>query len=73
MYANPVCDYLPIKYEPYYVRLTIGGDKLPYPPYTGSPAATLLESKILFNVVILTPGSQFIGAYIKDCFLCSPI
>ena len=57
MYANPLCDYLPLKYEPYRIRLTIGGDKLPYPSDSGSPAATLVEAKVLFNSVVSTPGS----------------
>ena len=30
-YANPVCDYDPRKDDPYCIRLTIGGDKIPYP------------------------------------------
>ena len=71
-YANPVCDYRPRKYDPYCIRLTIGGDKLPYPSDSGSPAAILLEA-IFFNSVILTPGYQFICAYVKDYFLCSPM
>ena len=56
-YENPVCDYIPLKYNPYRVRLTIGGDNIPYPSDSGSPAVTLLEAKIIFNRVILTPGS----------------
>ena len=38
-YANPVCDYRPLKDDPYRVRLTVGGDKLPYPADAGAPAA----------------------------------
>ena len=72
-YANPVCDYRPLKEDKYRVRLTVGGDRLPYPEDSGSPAATLLEAKILFNSVISTPGSRFIVADIKDYFLQSPM
>ena len=72
-YSNPVCDYFPHKDDPYRIRLTIGGDKFPYPSGSGSPAATLLEAKILFSSVISTPGYQFICAYIKDCFIYSPM
>ena len=72
-YSNTVCDYRPRKYDPYYIRLTIGGDKLRYPSDSGYPDATLLEAKILFNSVISTPGYQFICEDIKDYFLCSPM
>ena len=57
-YANPVCDYRPLKDDKYRVRLTVGGDRLPYPEDSVLPAATLLEAKILFNSVISTPGSR---------------
>ena len=72
-YANPVCDYRPLKDDPYRIRLTVGGDKLPYANDAGSPAASLLEAKLLFNSVISTPGAKFISADIKDYFLCSPM
>ena len=55
-YANSVLDYLPRKDEPWYVRLKIGGDRLPYPSESGSPDATILEAKIISNSVIWTPG-----------------
>jgi hypothetical protein len=72
-YANPVCDYRPLKDDPYRVCLTVGGDKLPYASDAGAPAASLLEVKILFNSVISTPGARFAAADIKDYFLCSPM
>ena len=73
-YANPVCDYRPLKDDPYRIRLlTVGGDKLPYANDAGSPAASLLEAKLLFNSVISTPGAKFISADIKNYFLCSPM
>ena len=56
-YLNPVCDYLPRKYNPYCVILKIGGENITYPPESGSPAITLLEAKIIFNRFILSPGS----------------
>jgi hypothetical protein len=72
-YANPVCDYRPLKSDQYRVRLTVGGDRLPYASDAGAPAASLLEAKILFNSVISTPGARFAAADIKDYFLCSPM
>jgi hypothetical protein len=72
-YANAVCDYRPLKDEPYRVRLTVGGDRLPYPADAGAPAATILEAKLLFNSVISTPKAKFMTADIKDYFLCTPM
>ena len=43
-YANMVCDYRPLKSDPYRVRLTVGGDKLEYDGDAGSPAASLMET-----------------------------
>ena len=61
------------KYDPYHVRLTIRGDTLPHPSDSGYPAATLLETKIIFSSAILNPGSQFMCADIKNYFLYSPM
>ena len=72
-YANPVCDYRPRKDNPYHVRLIIVGEMFPYLSDLGYPAATLLEAKINYDGVILTPCYQFICADIKDHFLCSPM
>ena len=33
-YADFVCDYHPLKSEPYQVKLTVGGDRLEYPDDT---------------------------------------
>ena len=51
-YANFVCDCRPIKPEPYRFRLTVGGYRLEYPDDVSSPAASLLGSKLLFNITI---------------------
>ena len=66
-----VCDYRPLKDEKIRVRLTIGGDKLPYNDETSSPAADLLETKILLNSTISDAhkGARFMGIDIKNCFL----
>ena len=51
-YANMVCDIRPLKTEKFSVRLTVGCDRLQYPDDTASPAATLLETKLLLNSTI---------------------
>ena len=70
-YANMVCDYRPLKTDPYRVRLTVGGDRLDYLDDAASPAATLLETKLLLNSVIsdVKEGARFMTIDIKDFFL----
>ena len=74
-YASFVCDYRPLKQEAYRVRITVGGDKLPYEEDAGAPAANLLETKILLNSVIsdAAKGARFMSADIKDHFLATPM
>ena len=70
-YANMVCDFRPLKQEKYRVRLTVGGDKLDYSNDATSPAASLVETKLLFNSVISDSarGARFMTLDIKDFFL----
>jgi hypothetical protein len=74
-YANFVCDYRPLKDEPWRVRLVVGGDKLTYEFDSGSPAASLLETKLLINSVISDAknGAKFMSLDLKDFFLASPM
>ena len=70
-YARMVCDIRPFKAEQYRVRLTVGGDRLMYPDDSSSPAASLLESKLLLNSTISqsAQGCRFLTLDIKDFFL----
>ena len=72
-YENMVRDYGPLKVEKYRVRLTIGGDVLEYENNASSPAASLLETKLLLNSVISDAhaGARFMTADLKDFFLQS--
>ena len=74
-YGNFICDYRPLKSEPYRVRLTVGGDKLPYDDDAGSPAASLLETKLILNSTIsdADKGARFLCADLKDHFLATPM
>ena len=60
-YATFVCDFKPLKKEQYRVRITVGGDRLHCPDDTGSPAANLLETKLLLNSTIsdVSHGARF--------------
>ena len=74
-YASFVCDYRPLKSEPYRVRLVVGGDRLSYFDDAGAPAATMLETKILINSVIsgAKDGARFMSVDLKDFFLATPM
>ena len=47
-----MCDYSPLKSEPYRVKITVGGDRLEYPDDALSLAASILDSKLIFNSTI---------------------
>ena len=74
-YATYVLDYRPLKDEKYRVRITVGGDRLNYQSDSGSPAANLMETKVILNSTISDAhrGARFLTADIKDFFLASPM
>ena len=74
-YATFVCDYRPLKSEPWRIRMVAGGDRLSYPDDPASPAANLIDTKLLLNSVIsdADKGARFISADLKNHFLASPM
>ena len=74
-YATFVCDYKPLKSETHRVRITVGGDKLTCLDDTGSPAANLLETKLLLNSTISDAkyGARMMCVDIVNFFLASPM
>ena len=73
--ASFVCDIRPLKTETHRVQLVVGGDRLAYDEDTGSPAASLLETKVLLNSVIgdAAKGAKFMTCDIKNFFLSTPM
>ena len=56
--------------------MTVGGDKLDYPDETASPAASLIETKLIINSVISDHAkynSKFCAIDLKDFFLNTPM
>ena len=53
-YANFVCNYWPLKEEPFRICLVVGGDRLDYADDAGAPAASMLETKLLSIVLLVT-------------------
>ncbi len=74
-YASFVCNHRPLKSEPWCVRIVVGGDRLSYNQDPGSPATSLVETKILLNSVISDAhrGARFISYDLKDYFLATPM
>ena len=74
-YASFVCDFRPLKSEPYRVSIVVCGDRLTYGAVDASPAASLLEAKLLLNSTIsdCDQGATFISADVKDFFLATPM
>ena len=69
-YANFVCTHRPLKSEPNRIRLVVGGDSLTCDDDTSSPAASLLETKLMLNSVIsdAKQGARFMSLDLKDFF-----
>lgn len=57
------------------IRRVVSGDKLEYKFDSGSPAANMLETKLLFNSVIsdASKGARFCSMDPKDMFLQTPM
>ena len=74
-YATFVLDHRPLKTEEFRIRITVGGNRLSHTEDSGSPAANLLETKVLINSVIsdAKEGARFMTADIKDYFLATPM
>ena len=51
-YASLVWNYKPIKSEPYFLRCVAVGENLDYPDDPGSPADSLIETKLLLKSTI---------------------
>ena len=70
-YATFVCSHKPLKEEQWRVRCVAGGDKLPYPGDASSPAASMIDTKLIINSTISDAhkNARFLSADLKDFFL----
>ena len=64
-----VCDNCFLKQEAHHCHLVVGGDKLLYASDSTVPVTNLIESKILFNSVVLTKGAKSMTIDINNFFL----
>jgi len=74
-YGSFVCDHRPLKDEEWRVRLVVGGDKLAYPDDPASPAANLLDTKLIINSTISdsNKGARFMTVDLKNFFIGSAV
>ena len=72
-YSRVVVNYRPDKDDPYQTRLTVGGNRLHYHGYCGTPTVDLLTVKLLLNRFISALGVWFMTIDIKDFYLNTPM
>ena len=65
-YGRIVVSYRPEKDDPYGVRLTVGGNRLPCPWDCSTPTVDMLTVKLLLNSIVSTPNAKFMSIDIKD-------
>ena len=69
MYAQIVVDYRKQKADPNRVWITVGGDLIDYPHKLTTHTADVTTSKVMWNSVISTPGTQYACADVKKIYL----
>ena len=74
-YCRLVVDFRPQKEDPNRVCMTAaaGGNLLQYPGELTTRTADLTTSKIIWNSVLSTEGARFMGIYIKNFYLGTPL
>jgi hypothetical protein len=72
-YARFVADIRPQNNKPHRMRLTAGGDRLPYDGKKSTETAGLETTKILLNSVISPPGAKFGCFDISNMYLSTKL
>ena len=72
-YTYLVASLHPHKAERHRVRVTVGGDRLPFIGDTSTETASVTITKLLVNSTISTPGARFCTADIKDFYYGNPL
>ena len=72
-YGKKECTVRFNKAEVHRVRLTVGGDKLPYAGITTTHCANLTTAKIFMNSTISTPNARFGCVDIKNMYYDTPM
>jgi hypothetical protein len=72
-YLRVVAEYKPHKDEKHRIRFTCGSDRVDYPGKVSTKTADITTAKLLFNLVISTPGARFVAFDIKNFYLNNPM
>ena len=72
-YSRIVCNVRSYKLETNRTRLTFGGSKLKFNMACGTPTASLITIKLLFDSIVSTPGAKFLGVDLKYLYLNTPL
>ena len=72
-YAQIVVDYLHPKEDPNIVRITAGGNLIQYPGELTTITADLNSSKLLWNIVLITDGAEYMCVVINSFYLGTPL
>ena len=72
-YTLVVYDVCPQKEDPNPTQITIGGNRICYPGYVGTPTASLELFKLLINSVLYRKGVRFVCFDIKKFYLGTPL
>ncbi len=68
-----VCVYRSEKKDPYWTRITMGGNLVNYPDDCGTPTADIITVKILLNSIISTDNAKFMMIDLNDFYLMTPM
>ena len=72
-YVQIVADFREQKADPYWVRCTVGGDRIDFHGDVATKVADLVTVKCLLNLTISTQGAKAACIYIKDFYLNNPL
>ena len=72
-YSSVLVSYGPENKDPNITRLPVGGDRVQYPRYCGTPTVSLLTVKLLLNIIISTPRDRYMTFDIEDFYPNKPM
>ena len=68
-YGRVVVDYRSEKSNTHQTRIKVGGDRVNYLGYCGTPTVDLTMAKILLNIIVLKPTAKSMAIDVKYFYL----
>ncbi len=72
-YRRMCVNYCPEKANPNCTHLTVGGNRITYPRYCGTPTVLMVMVKIYLNSIVSTKGAHYCTIDLKDFSLNTPM